>query len=44
MSNVKVLISGASTAGPASAHWLHRRGAEVTLVEQPSDHAAVSTR
>jgi 2-polyprenyl-6-methoxyphenol hydroxylase-like FAD-dependent oxidoreductase len=28
------LVSGASIAGPALAHWLHRRGAEVTLVER----------
>src|SRR5258707_15238397 len=34
MSNIRVLISGASIAGPALAHWLHRRGAEVTVVEQ----------
>jgi 2-polyprenyl-6-methoxyphenol hydroxylase-like FAD-dependent oxidoreductase len=34
MSDIKVLISGASIAGPALAHWLHRRGAEVTVVEQ----------
>src|SRR3954471_5840987 len=34
MSNVRVLVSGASIAGPALAHWLHRRGAEVTVVEQ----------
>src|SRR6202000_1526981 len=34
MSDVRVLISGASIAGPALAHWLHRRGAEVTVVEQ----------
>ena len=32
--NVKVLVTGASIAGPALAHWLHRRGAEVTVVEQ----------
>ena len=31
---VRVLVSGASIAGPALAHWLHRRGAEVTVVEQ----------
>src|SRR6195952_538499 len=31
---MRVLISGASIAGPALAHWLHRRGAEVTVVEQ----------
>lgn len=34
MSNVRVLVSGASIAGPALAHWLHRRGAQVTVVEQ----------
>ena len=34
MRNVKVLVAGASIAGPALAHWLHRRGAEVTVVEQ----------
>ncbi|WP_323098136.1 FAD-dependent monooxygenase [Intrasporangium sp. YIM S08009] len=34
MSDVTVLVSGASVAGPALAHWLHRRGAEVTVVEQ----------
>ena len=34
MSNVRVLVSGASIAGPAVAHWLHRRGADVTVVEQ----------
>jgi 2-polyprenyl-6-methoxyphenol hydroxylase-like FAD-dependent oxidoreductase len=34
MSDVKVLVSGASIAGPALAHWLWRRGAEVTVVEQ----------
>src|SRR3954449_5280014 len=34
MSNVRVLVSGASIAGPAQAHWLHRRGAEVTVVER----------
>ncbi len=34
MSDVRVLISGASIAGPALAHWLHRRGAVVTVVEQ----------
>lgn len=30
----RVLISGASVAGPALAYWLHRHGAEVTVVEQ----------
>ena len=34
MTNIRVLVSGASIAGPALAHWLHRRGAEVTVVEQ----------
>ena len=34
MSEIRVLVSGASIAGPALAHWLHRRGAEVTVVEQ----------
>lgn len=34
MSQPTVLVSGASIAGPALAHWLHRRGAEVTVVEQ----------
>ncbi|AZM62195.1 MULTISPECIES: FAD-dependent monooxygenase [unclassified Streptomyces] len=30
----KVLISGASIAGPALAYWLHRSGCEVTVVEK----------
>jgi 2-polyprenyl-6-methoxyphenol hydroxylase-like FAD-dependent oxidoreductase len=34
MSEIKVLVTGASIAGPALAHWLSRRGAEVTVVEQ----------
>src|SRR5215210_7261218 len=34
MSDVRVLVSGASIAGPALAHWLSRRGGEVTVVEQ----------
>src|SRR3954447_24382054 len=34
MTDITVLVSGASIAGPALAHWLHRRGAEVTVVEQ----------
>lgn len=34
MSDSKVLVTGASIAGPALAHWLTRRGAEVTVVEQ----------
>jgi 2-polyprenyl-6-methoxyphenol hydroxylase-like FAD-dependent oxidoreductase len=31
-----VLVAGASIAGPALAHWLQRRGAEVTVVERAS--------
>jgi 2-polyprenyl-6-methoxyphenol hydroxylase-like FAD-dependent oxidoreductase len=34
MSDIRVLVTGASIAGPALAHWLVRRGAEVTVVEQ----------
>ncbi|HEY0238842.1 MAG TPA: FAD-dependent monooxygenase [Friedmanniella sp.] len=34
MAGIRVLVQGASIAGPALAHWLHRRGAEVTVVEQ----------
>lgn len=34
MSGTRVLVTGASIAGPALAHWLHRRGAEVTVVER----------
>ncbi|MEU7476555.1 FAD-dependent monooxygenase [Lentzea sp. NPDC042327] len=34
MSGNKVLVAGASIAGPALAHWLHRCGAEVTVVER----------
>ncbi len=29
-----MLVAGASVAGPALAHWLGRRGAEVTVVER----------
>ncbi|MEV6823894.1 FAD-dependent monooxygenase [Amycolatopsis sp. NPDC051102] len=34
MSSAKVLVTGASIAGPAVAHWLRRRGAAVTVVER----------
>src|SRR4051795_13231277 len=34
MSGTRVLVAGASIAGPALAHWLHRRGAEGTVVER----------
>jgi len=30
----RVLISGASVAGPALAYWLHRQGIDVTIVEK----------
>ncbi len=36
MSGNRVLVAGASVAGPALAHWLRRRGAEVTVVERAS--------
>jgi 2-polyprenyl-6-methoxyphenol hydroxylase-like FAD-dependent oxidoreductase len=41
---MRVLISGSSIAGPACALWLHRAGAEVTVVEKsraprPGGHA-----
>ncbi|MFI6787370.1 NAD-binding protein [Nonomuraea sp. NPDC050383] len=31
---MKVLVSGASVAGPALAYWLNRHGHEVTVVER----------
>src|SRR3954464_4923880 len=34
MSGTRGLVAGASVAGPALAHWLHRRGADVTVVER----------
>jgi 2-polyprenyl-6-methoxyphenol hydroxylase-like FAD-dependent oxidoreductase len=34
MTDIRVLVQGASIAGPALAHWLRRHGAEVTVVEQ----------
>jgi len=34
MKNTRVLIAGASIAGPALAFWLHRYGFDVTVVEQ----------
>ena len=44
MSGPRVLVSGASIAGPALAHWLRRWDAEVTVVERapglrPGGHA-----
>ncbi|MCD5353952.1 FAD-dependent monooxygenase [Kineosporia mesophila] len=32
--NRRILVSGASIAGPALAYWLHRYGFEVTVVEK----------
>ncbi|WP_201297974.1 FAD-dependent monooxygenase [Nocardia sp. CY41] len=37
MSGIRVLVAGASIAGPALAHWLRRRGAEVTVVERAAE-------
>lgn len=34
MPNLKILISGAGVAGPSLAHWLHRYGHDVTVVER----------
>src|SRR6201992_3033937 len=34
VSRARGLVAGASIAGPALAHWLRRRGAEVTVVER----------
>ncbi len=34
VSGIRVLVAGASIAGPALAYWLRRRGAEVTVVER----------
>ncbi|MFE9253436.1 FAD-dependent monooxygenase [Streptomyces sp. NPDC007088] len=34
LAGVRVLVSGASVAGPATALWLDRYGAEVTVVEK----------
>ncbi|MEV6062947.1 FAD-dependent monooxygenase [Nocardia asteroides] len=37
MSETRVLVAGASIAGPALAHWLHRWGAVVTVVERAAE-------
>ena len=34
MTNINVLISGSSVAGPALAYWLHRHGFTPTIVER----------
>ena len=36
MSKLRVLVSGASVAGPALAYWLVRAGCQVTVVERAS--------
>ena len=36
MTDIRVLVQGASIAGPALAYWLRQQGAEVTVVEQTS--------
>lgn len=37
MTPIRVLISGASIAGPALAYWLHRYGFDVTVVEKAAE-------
>ena len=37
LQNARVLISGASIAGPALALWLHRYGFDVTVVEKAAE-------
>lgn len=44
MSGSRVLVAGASIAGPALAHWLRRRGAEVTVVERAPSCVPVGVR
>lgn len=34
MSNLKVLVVGASIAGPTAAYWLAKAGADVTVIER----------
>ena len=34
MSGLKVLVVGASIAGPATAYWLAKAGAQVTVIER----------
>jgi 2-polyprenyl-6-methoxyphenol hydroxylase-like FAD-dependent oxidoreductase len=34
MSNLRVLIVGASVAGPTAAYWFARAGASVTVIER----------
>lgn len=31
---LRVLVAGASIAGPATAYWLAKAGAEVTVIER----------
>lgn len=37
MAGLRVLISGASIAGPVTAYWLERAGADVTIVERADE-------
>ena len=37
MYGLKILVSGASIAGPAAAYWLHEAGADVTVVERAAE-------
>jgi 2-polyprenyl-6-methoxyphenol hydroxylase-like FAD-dependent oxidoreductase len=34
MSNLRILVVGASIAGPSTAYWLAKAGAKVTVVER----------
>ncbi|WP_372463063.1 hypothetical protein [Pseudonocardia kujensis] len=42
MGGIRVLVAGAGIAGPALAHRLHRRVAEVTVVERAVDARGVA--
>lgn len=37
MSGLRILVSGASIAGPVTAYWLHKAGAHVTVVERAEE-------
>lgn len=34
VANLKILVSGASIAGPTTAYWLSRAGNDVTVIER----------
>lgn len=34
MPNIRVLVVGASVAGPMTAYWLAKAGADVTIIER----------